>query len=401
MMRPASVLLLLSHVATAQADAYADAIQAGRKAFEQSRYEDAQTHFNRARILAPDDWRGHAYLGFTLIQHAVATKDRQRRAALLQEADKVTGVLVKRRIILFQDPLYKFLQGTIHSVAGNHSRAFQFLDEAYRTPMHRFEPYAEMELRRNVERGFAKTSVEMATHLMMVGAFGPADLLLDVAAKLVPESDPDRARLERQLAAVAEHLGKQEEAIQRLRNCIRLSKDKPGITEELTGNIAMIYFVGEQFDKGLATLNELPPDTKHPEIAAARAMMHYKQAIKEPDGETMDAALAFYLKAMREFPPSDRQRLVTPYAELVLERVGPRNAKQERELLLSTATLLLAEIDQHPECPSIYYHLYRIHRLLGNEKKEIYYQEMHKRKKEEWKLKHKERYDARGHPRCR
>ena len=401
MMRPAAVLLLLSHFATAQADAYADAIQAGRKAFEASRYEDAQTHFNRARLLAPDDWRGHAYLGFTLIEQALNSKDRQRRAALLQEADKVTGVLIKRRIILLQDPLYKFLQGMIQTIAGDHGKAFRFLDEAYKTPKRRFEPYAEVELRRNVERAFAKASLQMATHAMMVGAFAQADVWLDEAAKVLPESDPNRAPLERQMAAVAEHLGNQEAAIQHLRACIRLSKDRPEVKEELTGNIAMIYFVGEQFDRGRATLNELPPDTKHPEVVAARAMMHYKRAIKEPDGETMDAALAFYRNAMQEFPPDDRQRLVTPFAELVLERVGPRNAKQERELLLSAVKLLLTEIDLHPECPSIYFHLYRIHRLLGEQSKEIYYQEMHKRKKDEWKLKHKELYDARGRPRCR
>ncbi|MHC4163498.1 MAG: tetratricopeptide repeat protein, partial [Planctomycetota bacterium] len=223
--------------------------------------------------------------------------------------------------------------------------------------------------------------------------------LLEEAARLLPQDDPDRILLERQSAVVSENLQRYDKAIQHLRRCIELTKGDPRAVQGITGAIAMIYFDSEKFEKGAKVLQELPPDCKHPEVIAARAMAHYKQAIAAPDGEEMDAALAHHREAIQKLAVRDRNRLVVPFVELVLEKVGPRDVEKERALLKEAEQMAKREIDIRPECPSLYFHLYRIYRLLGKENLAIHYEDLHKQKKEEYR--HKDHYDGRGRPRCR
>jgi len=134
-------------------------------------------------------------------------------------------------------------------------------------------------------------------------------------------------------------------------------------------------------------------------VIDARATAHYKRAMKAPDGEEMHAALQYHRKAIEEFPADDRYRLVVPYVELILEKVGPREAEKERPLLQHAEKLTKIERDRRPECPSTYYCLYRIYRLLGKDQLAIHYQDLHAQKKAEYV--DKEHYDDRGRPRCR
>jgi hypothetical protein len=88
-----------------------------------------------------------------------------------------------------------------------------------------------------------------------------------------------------------------------------------------------------------------------------------------------------------------------PYVELVLEKVGRSEVEKERELLDGAVRLAKTEIDRRPECPSLYFLLYRIYKLMGKENLAIHYQELHARKKEEYD--NTDHYDDLGRPRCR
>jgi tetratricopeptide (TPR) repeat protein len=402
MIRWATPLLLCALCTRAGAQGYVDEIKAGRRHYEAGRFDEALPHFARARTLDPDDWRGHAWQIFTLIEQARGAEDQARRLALLREAEAVTSVLVKRKLVLFQDPLYKFALGIVHDLRGDQAKAFDFFQQAYRAPRDRFPRYREIQLRPNVERAFAMASVQLATWLIMRGGsrqFERADRLLEEAARLLPQDDPERILLERQLAVVSENLQHHEKAIGHLRRCIELIKDDPQTAQELTAAIALIYFNTEQFENGAKVLKELPPDCQHPEVIAARATAHYKQGMAAPDGEEMATAIAHHREGIRKLAVRDRNRLVVPFVELVLEKVGPRDVEKERALLREAEQMAKREIDIRPECPSLYFHLYRLYRLLGKENLAIHYQELHKQKKEEYS--DKDHYDDRGRPRCR
>ena len=73
MIRRAAPLLLCALCATARAGTYAEEIEAGRRLYESNRFDDALTHFARARALGPNDWRGHAFQAFTLMEQARRT----------------------------------------------------------------------------------------------------------------------------------------------------------------------------------------------------------------------------------------------------------------------------------------------------------------------------------------
>lgn len=398
-----SAPLLLGALCTGVlAQGYVDEIKAGRRHYEAGRFDEALPHFAKARTIDPDDWRGHAWQIFTLVEQARREEDRTRRAALLQEAEAVTSVLIKRKLVLFQDPLYKFALGIIYDLRQDQARAFDAFRQAYRAPRDKFPRYREIQLRENVEHAFAMASVQLATWLIMRGGerqFDRADRLLEEADRLLEEDDPERILLERQFAVVSENLQRHDKAIRHLRRCIELTKDDPAAVQEVTAAIALIHFNREEFEKGTAVLKELPPDCKHPEVIAARATALYKQAMAAPDSEAMTIALAHHREAIRQLAVRDRNRLVVPFVELVLEKVGPRDVEQERALLREAEQLAKREIDIRPECPSLYFHLYRLYRLLGKENLAIHYQDLHKQKKEEYA--DKDHYDERGRPRCR
>jgi tetratricopeptide (TPR) repeat protein len=399
MIRGATPLLLCALCATATAETYAEEIEAGRRHFEANRLDEALTHFARARALGPNDWRGHAFQVFTLIEQARGTHERQRRGALLREAEQVSGVLIKNGIVLFQDPLYKFMRGLHFDLIGDDPKAHEYLRQAYRAPPARFRRYAEIDLRGLVERAFATVTARLATRIIMFGDFSRADVMLREVAPLLPDDDPGRIALERQSAAVSEHFNRNEEAIGHLRRCIALSKDDPKAVQEFTGAIAMILFKTEKFEEGAKVLGELPPDCNHPEVIVARAASLYKQALRAPESDAMDDALGFHRRAIDDAPADDRHRLVVPYVELILEKVGPRDADKERALLDSAVRLAKIEIDRRPECPSLYFFLHRIYKLLGKENLAIHYQDLHARKKDEYDR--KEHCDELGRPLCR
>ena len=301
--------------------------------------------------------------------------------------------------MLFQDPLYKFMRGLHFDLIEDGPRAREYLRQAYRAPHAKFRRYAEIDLRGSVERAFAKVTVALATRFIMSGGFEKADVMLDEVAGLLPDDDPGRVAFERQSAAVSEHLARHEKAIGHLRRCIALSGNDPKVVQELTGAIAMIHFKVEDFEKGAKVLAELPPDCKHPDVIVARATSLYKQAIRAPDSKTMVDALRFHRRAIEDFAADDRHRLVVPYVELILEKVGPRDVEKERALLDSAVKLAKIELDRRPECPSLYFFLYRIYKLVGKENLAIHYRELHAQKKEEYTK--KEHYDDLGRPRCR
>jgi tetratricopeptide (TPR) repeat protein len=229
--------------------------------------------------------------------------------------------------------------------------------------------------------------------------FDKADRLLEKAAQLLPDTDPERIVLERQLAVVSENLQRREKAIKHLRRCIELTKDDPEALQELTAAIAMIHFANEEFDQGIAVLKELPDGANHPEVFAAYAMSHYKVGMENPDSKEIDIAIAHHREGIKRLAVRDRNRLVVPFVELVLEKVGPRDVDKHRALIEEAEKLAKREVDIRPECPSLYFHLYRIYRLLGKENLAIHFQDLHKVKKEEYR--NKDHYDERGRPRCR
>ena len=94
-----------------------------------------------------------------------------------------------------------------------------------------------------------------------------------------------------------------------------------------------------------------------------------------------------------------RHALQHAMLELILEKVGPRDADKERALLDSAVRLAKIEIDRRPECPSLYFFLHRIYKLLGKENLAIHYQDLHARKKDEYDR--KEHCDELGRPLCR
>ena len=402
MIRRATPLLLCVLCATAGAQGYVDEIKGGRQLFEAGDFEEALTRFARARALAPDDWRGHTWQAFTLIEQARRAKDPARRHALLGEAEKVTGVLVRNRILLLQDPLYKFLLGVIYDLRADGAKAFDAFRQAYLAPRAKFARFGEIDLRTNVEHAFAGASVQLAKRLAMRGGrqqFEAAERLLVQAARLLPEDSPDRVSLERQLAVVSENLQQRGKAIQHLRRCIELTKDDPEAVQELTSTIAMVHFADGEIEKGAKVLTELPADSKHPAVIAARAMATYKRAMAAPEGQEMDTALAHHRGAIRKLTVTDRNRLVVPFVELVLKKVGPRDVEKERALLKEAERLAKREIDIRPECPSLYLLLHHIYRLLGKENLAIHYQDLAEQKQEEFR--YKDHYDERGRPRCR
>ena len=128
-------------------------------------------------------------------------------------------------------------------------------------------------------------------------------------------------------------------------------------------------------------------------------MAIYKKAMLEPDGPPMDEALRYYRDVMKTYPDEDVYYLVEQWGDMVLEKVGPAQAAAQRELLLETVAMLEREVKRRPECPSLYFKLHRLHKLLGNEEEAKRFADLHTVKKKDWTNKIK--FNAQGKPRCR
>lgn len=399
------VLLLLAASVLAQDQVppkvYYETIGKGVELYNTGKYDEALTQFARARRLAPFDWQGHAWQAFTLLQQAIQEKAPQRKAALTREAESMTAMLVKQCGMLFQHPLRHYILGLAASVRGEQERALQHLTKAYTAPPSMFQAFNVIQLRNHVARAYSRALTEYAKRFILQGLFEQADPLLQRAERIMPANDKLGQRdLQRSLAVVDEGLSRNESAVKRLRKCIELNDDRPELQVEFIGTIAHIYFKSQRYKEGLAALAEAPADSQHPEILSARCAALLHPALEAaPDSKKVDEAIRFFRDAMAKYPKDEVYRLVEDYATLILHKVGRREAKKERALLEETVKRLLVEVEIRPECPSLYFLLYKLYKLLGDKENEIKFQNLHAQKKKEYEG--KARFDHRGRPRCR
>jgi tetratricopeptide (TPR) repeat protein len=398
--RKAAALLLAALPALGQGDPYEAEIEAGRVLFAQQRYGEAAARFARAEAIRPREWRAYAFRAMTLLQQADAEKQPERRKDVLREAERAAARLVKDAGVRMTDPLVLFLAGTAQSIEGGKEvPAYENLKRALAAPPEATLPYEEIRLRENIEHAFAKASEIMATRLITIGEFVHADRILEAADRFLPETDPQREQFEYQYAVVSEHLGRLERAVEHLRKAARLAEGDPEAHQMYMATVAMVLLQHARVEEGRAVLAELPADSRHPDVLGARCTLLYKEALRRPEGPEMGRALEAYRDALRTYPEDEAYLLVRQFADLVLEKVGPTEAGRERPLLEEAVRLAERQTALRPECPSLYYALFRLHKLLGDAAKEIHYQDLHERRKKEWTG--REQYDERGRARCR
>ena len=76
---PRAIPVLFCLVTVASSATFVESMQAGLDGYNKGRYEEALTHFARARSIAPRRWEGHAWQALTQIQQAILErKDMQR-----------------------------------------------------------------------------------------------------------------------------------------------------------------------------------------------------------------------------------------------------------------------------------------------------------------------------------
>lgn len=402
-MRILAVVLGLAVAASAQGAGAA--LRAGIAHYKQGAYEKALTEFARMRQLAPQDWQGHTWQAMTLLQMAIFEKDPARRAALTREAEAMTAALVKQCDLPFQHPLRLYILGLGASIRNEPTNAVNYLTRAHRADDRLFKGYAfeQINLKGMVARAYARALLEFSKRFIQQGKFERADRMLRDADRAMPreKDNVDSVReLERSFAVVDEGLGRFDSAVARLRKCIGMFSDRPELQQEFIGTIAQIYFKAERFDEGVKALAEAKKDSKNPEILAARCTALMIPALRAPrKSEKVTEALAYYRTAMAAYPASDVHRLVEDYCKIVLHKVGPRQAKESKELLEDAVQRMLAQIRLRPECPSFYYLCYKLYKLLGDEKNEVKFQTLAAQKKKEFEG--KALFDHRGRPRCK
>lgn len=396
-MRTLPALLLVVALGAAQENnPYLREIAAGIEKLRAEDTDQAMKHFAQAQRIAPQDWRGYAWQCIAHFVRADTEPDAKRRAAIAEEANAVAAEMTRRAGVRFTDPLYLYLRGVVLGLQEQIPQAYGRLKKAREASAHRFEPYAEFALRTKLENAFAQQALNLAGIDLRYRQHEAADKHLAEAEEGL-SGTPVEVRYLRLRAVVCEHLQRAEEAIRHLRRVIALAND-PRITSELTGNIAMIHFQGNRTKEGLEALAELDPNDEHPEVVAARCMHRYKQALDAPDSEKMKEALDYYRSMLAKERPTVSFRLAEQFSEMVLEKVGPQDAAREKPLLEEAVRIAQKEQARRPECPSLYYLLSRLHRLLGDAKLELHYQRLHELKKKEFDS--HPPYDENGRPRC-
>ncbi len=400
MIRPLLALFLFASVLSAQANAYLDAINAGREALFANKLEDALDAFLRARKIAPQDWRGHAYQSLTHIQQALSERAAPRRKGLLDKAETIAGELIKRAGLRFSDPLYKYLLGVVESIRGNIVPAYTLLKTAAtRYPHARYKPYEEIALRSIAERAYAKVAIELGMRHLAAGRFDEADNTLNAAAKYLPKEDPQWLSLHRNLAVVSEQLSRKDRAVYHLEECIKRLKDKPDDRYELLATVAMIHFGQNQIKKGEAALKLLADAPDRLPVMSARCMLRFQRALLDPEGPPMDAALKYYRESLKKLEAKGTYgSLISQFARMVAEKVSEKTAAEHRALIDEAIGYLNREIKLRPECPAFYFHLKILYRRIGDDENELKYDKLHKRKKQEFE--NKARFDAMGRPSC-
>jgi hypothetical protein len=111
----------------------------------------------------------------------------------------------------------------------------------------------------------------------------------------------------------------------------------------------------------------------------------------------VEEALAAHREAMAAHPMR-LDSLVEDYARLALHKVGPAEAKQQEALLLDCRTRLIQSATRRPECPAIYFLIYRIYKLMGDEERANKAKELHETRKKEYEK--NVQYTHLGRSRC-
>ena len=393
-----SLCLLLSPTA-AQENSFEAAHQSGWKSYYAREFDDALVHFANARALAPNRWEGHAGQALTIIHQALMERDGRRRIALTREAEAMTVELVKKSGLMFQHPLRNYILGLCATARGEVKRAADILQRAHSAPQSMFLAFESIDLRGHVSRAYGRALMDLGKRFIILGQWNTATPILERATRVLPKDDGGWNELMRSMAVLDEAHKRWESAIQRLHKCIEMEK-RPQLKLEFRGTIAQIYFKNQRFEDGRKILAEVPEDSTNPEIVAARCTARMHAALRgSARDERIDKALAYYRKALETFPKDDRHRLVEQYTQIVLSKVGVREAQQERALLEDAVRRMLIEMKVRPECPSIYFLLYKLYKLLGNVEKENEFEALHRKKRAEFEG--KARFDTRGRPRCR
>ncbi|MHC4933103.1 MAG: hypothetical protein ACYTGV_13030 [Planctomycetota bacterium] len=356
-LRPALLCLLISATVHSEGDAFQSALQEGIKLFQEQRYAQAITKFARARQLAPEDWRGHAWQAFSLVRQAGAEKDRRRRSALLDEAESLTGPLVKQAGLLFQDPLRHYILGMVESNRGSEEAALNHFNYARRARRSLMERYAEIRLRDQTDRAYGNSTVRLAMSRIMSGRFDEAGKMLDHAAGVLPEGDGGWFILERARAVVDQAGGRYAEALAHLEACKALG----GNRSEVTGAIALVHLKSGDLAAARAALEGVPAGERHPEVVIARCRTHALDALEHP--EKRAAALAACRAGMKSLPERETYRLALEISALAL-------AGEAEDVAREAIGYLEAEIRIRPDWPPLYEALERLYGRVGDKEKE-------------------------------
>ena len=391
-------LCLLFSRTAAQEETFQAAIDRAQKSFHAGKLDDALTQFARARALNDRRWEGHAGQALTLLQQALK-EHGARRVALTRAAEAMTTALVKKSGLMFQHPLRNYILGLCASLRGELKRAVDILKKAHSAPAKMFLPFESMQLRRNVSQAYGRALMDFGKQLIIERRLKAAHPLLERAQHVLPKGDTGWAELERSLAVLDAAFNRWQSAIKRLYKCAEMAGEDTAMRLEFYGTIALIYLKNEKHAEGVKVLAGIAEDSKHPRILSARCTALMIPALRAGSNDPrVDKTLAYFRKAMKDCPKAELYGLVEDYTKIVLHKVGIREAKQERGLLEDTVLRMLVEVKRRPECPTLYFLLYRVYRLLGNTSKATEFSALHTRKRAEFKL--KAQFDSRGRRRC-
>ncbi len=390
-----ALLLLPTPPARAEEDPFVVAYNAGLQAYVARDWPKAMASFEECARLLPKNWRGHFWIALCTTEIGRRMDDLAQRAATLKQAQKLTERMVARAELNYTDPLALYLEGLIATIAGDHPRAYERLSRAITSRLESFEPYAEVQLDVNVKTAYAVAALSLAQRMIMFGNWQRADEYLVQAGTYLAEDHPARQEYLQNFAIVDEQMNRDEAAMERLRQVMALAPERK---EEMLAGIAVILLRGERTDEARKVIAEAGAGAKSFEIVSARCLAAKIEALRDPEGPAMEAALALYRSSLLMFREEDTYRLICELAELVDTRVHPAEVEAHKALLKEMEAMLLRQVELRPECPPAYWHLTRIYRLLREPEALARYERLHETKKEE--VLGKERFDHRGKSRC-
>jgi len=373
-------------------------LEAGLKLQMQNKHAEAIPYFARARRVYPQDWRGHTLQALSLIEMARVEEDAVRKDALYKEARAMQGPLIKQAGMRFDSPLRYYLNGLEAAGRGDVDNAYRCFAKAYSYGDAEFQRYEPIQLKANVRVSYALVTLDVGTKFLGKGKYEEANKLLEESDKLLPPDDERRIFLHGNLAAAKEGIGQFQSSIEHLRACVRIARAR---NDEATAQgaiaaIALSYVIMKQPDDARKTLAELPADTRIEKAIEARCGLKRLETQRNP--ELLLDTLAYYREQMQRYPADDRQRLVVPYAELLVGSIARSEVEEHRALLEQAVEMLQVEQRLHPECPAPYWFLSRLYALLGDEQKAEQLKRLHEKKKAEYEQ--SDKYNERGRARC-